>query len=36
MPKAININDKFGFWTVIDTAPNQVSPDGTSRKRFLC
>lgn len=36
MPKVINKNDKFGFWTVIDTAPNQVSPDGTSRKRFLC
>lgn len=36
MPKVININDKFGFWTVIDVAPNQVSPDGTSRKRFLC
>ena len=36
MSKVININDKFGFWTVVDIAPSQVSPDGTSRKRFLC
>lgn len=36
MPKKININDRFGYWTVIDIAPNLVSPDGTSRKAFKC
>lgn len=36
MPKKININDRFGHWTVIDTAPSLVSPGGTSRKAFKC
>ena len=36
MPKKININDRFGHWEVIAEAPNHVSPDGTSRKMYLC
>lgn len=36
MPKTININDKFGCWTVIDKAPSKVSSGGTSRKAFKC
>ena len=36
MSKTININDRFGNWTVIDNAPNKVSPGGTSRKAFKC
>lgn len=36
MPKQININDKFGNWTVIDVAPSIVSPGGTSRKAYKC
>lgn len=36
MPQKININDKFGHWTVIDIAPNKVSPCGTSRRAYRC
>lgn len=32
----INIGDKFGHWTVLKEALNQVSPDGTSRKMYKC
>lgn len=36
MPKKININDRFNHWEVIAEAPNHISPDGTSRKMYLC
>ena len=36
MPKQININDKFGNWTVTDIAPSIISPCGTSRKAYKC
>lgn len=36
MPQKIKINDKFIHWTVIDEAPNQISPGGTSRKMYKC
>ena len=32
----IHKNDKFGHWTVLEQAPNIVSPDGTSRKAYKC
>lgn len=36
MPKKIQINDRFGYWVVIDNAPNHISPGGTSRKMYKC
>ena len=36
MPQKININDRFGHWTVIDIAPSKVSPCGTSRRAYRC
>lgn len=36
MPKKININERYGYWTVIDEGPSQVSPGGTSRKTYKC
>lgn len=36
MPKKININDRFDHWEVIAEAPSHISPDGTSRKMYLC
>lgn len=36
MPQKIKINDRFTHWTVIDEAPNHISPGGTSRKMYKC
>lgn len=36
MPKKINKNDRFGHWIVLDKAPSQSSPSGTSRKMYKC
>ena len=36
MPKTINIHDRFANWIVLEEAPSQVSPGGTSRKMYKC